>query len=138
MKRMTLLMAIWMTGCVQMPPTAQDIQAKKFEAVPGKAVIYIVRPLNDSSNTGPINLGKEGFISTHPGTYYRWEITPGVHRIEGAGAFTAAAVVRAEAGRIYFVLHTVLGDIRNGISTMALQQINDADGRQLVSMAQLL
>ena len=138
MWRAILVFATLLAGCVQIPPTPQDTQAKRFDAVPDKAVIYIVRPSVDSPNTGMIVLGNSGTISTQPGTYYRWEVAPGTHRIEGFGPWTAAATVRAEAGKIYFVQHTVQGNIRDGVSTMSLQQIGDADGRRLVGNAQLL
>jgi hypothetical protein len=138
MWRAILVFAMLLAGCVQIPPTPQDTQAKRFDAVPDKAVIYIVRPGADSTNTGTIVLGNSGTISTQQGTYYRWEVAPGTHRIEGFGPWTAAATVRAEAGKIYFVQHTVLGGVREGVSTMSLQQISDADGRRLVGNAQLL
>ncbi len=138
MKRLIFVVVALLAGCVQMPPTAQDIQAKKFEAVSGKAVIYVVQPLGDSSNSGTVNLGDAGSITTQPGTYYRWEVAPGTHRIEGAGPFSAAAVVQAEAGKIYFVQHSVHGGIREGVSTVSLQQVGDAYGRRLVSLAQLI
>ena len=37
-----------------------------------------------------------------------------------------------------FVQHTGHGDVRDGVSTMSLQQIGDADGRKSVVNAQLL
>lgn len=42
-----LPVAILIAGCAQLPPTPQDIQAKKFEGVPDKAVIYRVRDIPD-------------------------------------------------------------------------------------------
>jgi len=48
--RRLLVVAVMLAGCVQLPPTPQDIQAKKFEGVPDKAVIYIVRDLPDFSD----------------------------------------------------------------------------------------
>ena len=138
MWRMILVMAVLLTGCVQIPPTAQDIQAKKFEAIADMAVIYIVRPSIDSPNAGMINLGDAATISTYQGTYYRWEVTPGTHRIDGFGPWTASATVRAAAGKIYFVQHTVYGGRRHGVTGMSLQQVGDAYGRRMVEQAQLL
>jgi hypothetical protein len=136
----SIYMILWgflVSGCVQLPPTPQDTQAKKFESVPGKAVIYIVRPVVDSNVQGPLSF-PGGMISTHRGTYYRLEVTPGAQRIEGAGASTAAITVQAEAGKIYFVEHTVFGSLREGLLSMALRRIDEDRGRKMVSEATLL
>jgi hypothetical protein len=128
-----------LAGCAQLPPTAEDLQSKKFEAAPGKAAIYIVRPRVDSPNDGTILIGNNGMITTRQGTYYRWEATPGARRIQGYGPYNASVTVQAEAGKVYFVQHTVVGDPDDGgVSSMHLQQVNERYGRQLVSIAQLL
>jgi hypothetical protein len=132
------LAATLTAGCAQIPPSAQETQAKQFGAIVDKAVIYIVRPGLDSSNTGTLNLGDAGTITTHPRTFYRWEVAPGTHRITTFGAGTAAVTVRAEAGKIYFVQHVVHGDIRHGVTSAHLQRIDDSYGRTLVQRAQLL
>ena len=104
MWRALLLVSILLAGCVQLPPTPQDLQAKKFEALPGKAVIYVVRDHPDFIDAGAtINLGDTGVITTYPGTYYRWEVPPGAHRISGYAADSGSITVVTEAGRIYFV-----------------------------------
>ncbi len=138
MWRAMLAVAILLAGCAQLPPTPQDIQAKRFEPVPDKAVIYIARATVDSPNAGTIVLGNVGTITTHPRTYYRWEVAPGTHRIEGFGPSTATANVRAEAGKIYYVQHTVHGGIRDGVRGMSIQQISEDTGRRLVNSGQLL
>jgi hypothetical protein len=83
---LNFLLSIGMTGCAQLPPTAQDVAAKQFQPLPDKAVIYIVRPLVDGNVSGPLSI-PGGAISTHPGTYFRWEGPPGTHRITGAAAW---------------------------------------------------
>lgn len=125
-------------GCAQMPPTAQDIQGKRFESVPGKAVIYVVRPRVDGPTAGAISIGNLGMISTHQGTYFRWEAEPGLQRIEGFGASSAAVTVRAEAGKIYFVEHTVNGNQRDGTKSMSLRLVDGERGRRMVNEAQML
>lgn len=138
MKRILMIAALLLAGCVQLPPTPQDVQAKKFETTADKAVIYIVRPIVDSSNSGMIVVGDLGIIATQPRSYMRWEVTPGAHRIYGFGASSAAVTVNAEAGKLYFVRHSVYGNIRTGVTTMSLQQVNEMEGRRLVEAAELL
>lgn len=138
MKRiLMILFGIVVAGCAQLPPTPQDIQAKKFESVTDKGVIYIVRPVVDSNVAGPLSF-PGGMISTHRGTYYRLEVPPGAYRIEGAGASTAAVTVQAEAGKIYFVEHTVIGTLREGLLSMSLRRIDENRGRKMVGEATLL
>lgn len=132
-----ILLGIIVSGCMQLAPAPQDMQAKKFESVPGKAVIYIVRPVVDSNVGGPLSY-PGGMISTYRGTYHRLEVAPGTQRIEAAGASTAAVTIQAEAGKIYFVEHTVFGALREGLLSMALRRIDDSLGRKMVSEATLL
>lgn len=131
------LLSFLVSACVQLPPAPQDIEAKKFQPLADKAVIYIVRPAVDSNVQGPVSI-PGGMISTYQGTYHRLEVAPGAQRIEGAGASTAAVTINAEAGRIYFVEHTVLGTTREGLLSMWLRQIDAARGRRMVSEATLL
>ena len=135
MKIHVLVVTLLLAGCAPLPPTPQDIQAKKFEAVPDKAVIYIVRPFGDSSMSGPLTIDGLGMISTNPRSYFRYEVVPGLHRIHGFGAATAAVAIQAEPGRLYFVRHSVFGGLRYGVTNMALQLVNEAEGRRLVEAA---
>lgn len=127
-----------LAGCVQLPPSAQDIQAQRFEPVPGKAVVYIVR-----DNLGPLLddtlwLGDSGTITTHTGTYYRWEVAPGTIRIAGFGASNASLTLSAEAGKVYFVLHGVKGTDRSGVQLSYLMRLDEQNGRERVARARLL
>lgn len=132
-----LLAALLASGCAQIPPSPQDIQAKKFENVPGKAVIYVVR---NSPDLGPwqgsLWIGDNMTITTLPGTYFRWEVPPGTHRITGAGYDTSQIDVQAEAGRIYFVQHAVAG-FRSPTSGF-LSRLSDRDGRAMVLRSELI
>jgi hypothetical protein len=136
MWRFILIVAMLLAGCAQLPPTPQDIQGKKFDAVPDKAVIYIVRPRVDSHAMGSVAIGDSGTITTHQGTYYRWEATPGTQHIQASGPWMASVTVNAEAGKIYFVEQTVQGSLRFGTVSMSLQQVDERRGRKLVMDAQ--
>ena len=131
-----LLLIILVAGCVQLPPTPADLQAKKFEAVPGKAVIYLVRDypdFNDAAAT--IWLGDTAMITTYPGTYYRWEVPPGTHRIAGYGPDIGAIIVQTEPGRIYFVLQRLAPFLR--FPNSYFQLVSDGSGRAAVMRSTL-
>ena len=132
-----ILVGLLLTGCAQMPPTPQDLQAKKFEAVADKAVVYVVRDYPDFSDAPTtIYLGEATSITTLAGTYYRWEADPGTHRISGFGGDTGAIVLQVEAGRIYFVLQRVSVFFR--FPQSYYQLIADPVGRATVMRAVLL
>ena len=134
-----LIPALLLAGCAQLPPTAEDIQAKKFETVPDKAVIYIARQRLDSNEGATIMLDNRMTITTFRGTYYRWEVAPGTHRISGFGNGTELVTLNAAPGKIYFVQHTVLSDPEDKVVILTrLREVSDDTGRTLVSRAELL
>ncbi len=133
-----LVPALLLAGCVQLPPTPADIQAKRFESVPDKSVIYVVRNPMDSLESSGLALDDQSQISTHPGTYYRWEVAPGTHRVAGFGAGTELVTLTTAPGKIYFLEHTVLGHWRSGPQLTRLHQISDQAGRALVAQAEML
>ena len=137
MRRISLI-PLLLVGCVQLPPTPEDIQSRKFESVPDKAVIYIVRTPMDSREAGTIWLDDKAQITTYGGTYYRWEVSPGAHRLAGFAGQSGHIELNAQGGQIYFVRHTVLGTVRSGVQFTNLQKISDQEGRALVSKARLL
>ncbi len=130
--------ATFLLGCVSLAPTPADLQAKKFEAMPDKAVIYIVRSSKDSDESSGLWLDNKAIISTHPQTYFRWEVDPGTHRVSGYGPANESVTFDAQPGRIYFLRHSVLGDSRSGPQATFLRLIGAQEGRELVSQSELL
>jgi hypothetical protein len=134
--RRLILIAILLAGCTPLPPTPQDVQAKKFEAVPDKAVIYVVRDSLDFSDVAAqIYAGENLLPATYPGTYYRWVVPAGKHTIAGYGQDSGRITVEAEQGRIYFVQQRVTY-LRVINSTFEL--VSEAQGRAAVLRSVLL
>jgi hypothetical protein len=136
--RRILLTGLLLAGCAQLPPTAEDIQAKKFEVLPSKSVIYIVRTPMDSQETSGLSLDGRGQIATFQRTYYRWEVEPGTHRVAGMGWANEEVTLTTAPGKLYFLQHTVLGERRSGAQNTRLKQISEEAGRALVAHSQLL
>lgn len=132
-----ILLVLLIAGCAQLPPTPQDIQAKKFEPVADMAVIYIVRTPMDSHEAGAALLDDNAQVTTYSGTYYRWEVAPGLHRIAGYAGESGLVQINAQAGKIYFVRQTVFGTRRSGWMSTSLQQISGQEGRKLVMQSTL-
>ena len=120
-----------------MPPSPADIEAKRFQPVPDKAVVYIVRTPADSDEAGALMLDDHVTITTLRGTYYRWEVDPGPHKIEGVTTSPIRIVFNAAPGRIYYFMHTVYGTSRTGPAWTALQPISEPHGQALVRESQL-
>lgn len=135
--RALVSVALLLAACVQLPPTPQDLQAKKFEAVADKAVIYVVRDSPDhNSGAATIRLGDDILITTYPGTYFRWEIPPGTHCITGYAADIGTITLRVEAGRIYFVKQQLGPFMRFPSSHFYL--VNEPEGRAAVQRSVLV
>lgn len=130
------LLAVLLAGCTALPPTPEEIQAKKFEAVPGKAVIYLFRTSLDHSNSpGQVRLG-DIELKTYSGTFFHWVVEPGARRIAGFGADAGNLTVQAEAGRLYFVRQQMSLFARMPSSIFTL--VSEAEGRRGVLEAVLL
>lgn len=131
-----ILLSIVLGGCVQLPPTPQDIQAKKFEPVADKAVIYLVHNSPDAGWRGTaLVLGDETHITTYPGTYFRWEVAPGTQSIRGGAGYFGMITLRSEPGRIYYVLQNTGG---GHMPPSMFQLMNDQEGRAAVRRSVLV
>lgn len=131
-------MAMLLAGCQQLPLTPQDIQARRFEAVPGMAVIYVVRDYPDFTELqSMIYLGDKLILKTYPGTYYRWEVPPGAHHIRGAAFDTGAITVNGAPGTIYFVQQRVTAALMASPNSF-FQLVPEPAGRGAVLRSVLL
>ena len=140
MRRMLWLLSITAlcASCAQLPPSPADIQAKRFETVPDKAVIYVVRQPMDSHEPGGLLFDTGEQVTTFNGTYYRFEVVPGVRRIMGMSPTHATLTLDTRPGEIYFVRHTVFGTPRMGAFFAALTPIPPQEGRNLVAHSELV
>ncbi|MDB5864720.1 MAG: lipoprotein [Betaproteobacteria bacterium] len=99
--------ALALAACAQLPPSPQEIDAKRFEPAPGKAVIYMVRELPDiSREASSVMLDDDLMGTTYPGTFFRWVVAPGRHRIRGFAGDAGAMVIDVLPDRIYYVQQT--------------------------------
>lgn len=124
-------------ACAPLPPSPADIQAKKFEIPPGRGVVYIVRDEGGFNQDGAtLSLDDAMTITTYPGTYYRWEVDPGRHRIAGYASDSGNISVNVEAGRIYFVQQWVAFGMLGPRSRFS--QVPPDHGRATVMRSELI
>lgn len=87
------------------PDAAADAQAKRFEPVPDRLVIYVVRHgWGDYVNVVQVGLVGGPMVSTVPLSLVRLVVAPGIHRVafnwaKGNGELE----VRGEAGQVLLV-----------------------------------
>ena len=124
-------------ACAQLPPSPADLQAKKFETVPDRAVIYVVRGAAGFNQEGAtLLLDDTVMITTYPGTYYRWVVAPGSHRVAGYASDSGTISVNVEQGRIYFVQQWVSFGMLGPRSRFS--QVPQNEGRAVVMQSELV
>ena len=129
--------ALWCAACAPLPPSPADIQARKFEVPAGRGVIYIVRDEGGFNQDGAtLSLDDTMMITTYPGTYYRWEVAPGQHRIAGYASDSGNISLHVEAGRIYFVQQWVAFGMLGPRSRFS--QVPPDQGRAAVMRSELI
>lgn len=131
-----VLLLLLLTACAARPPSAADLEAKRFAPLADKAVVYLYRRYPDFSDR-PASFTLDGQFhgSTYPGTYYRLELAPGVHRIGGFASDAGAMQFQVEAGRLYFV-RQIVGRMLFDQSFFAL--VNEHEGRDGVLRSELM
>jgi hypothetical protein len=100
---------VTLSGCVQSPPLAGDADARRFEAVPERAVIYVARQRLDLEFVAPVMLDGQMLGATYRGTYIRVVVPGGMHSIAGYAGDGGLIRLQAEAGRVYFITQVTYG-----------------------------
>jgi hypothetical protein len=137
MSRSLLFAILLIAGCAPLPPTPQDIQAKKFEILADKAAIYIVRSDPDFNRVqATLVLDDAARITTYAGTYYRWEVAPGPHRIAGFASDSSFITLNAAPGKIYFVRQRLAPWSISPLSL--LNVVGEQEGRTEVMRAEMV
>ena len=134
--RLVLIAAL--AGCAPLPPSPQDIEAKRFDFVPGKAVVYVVRDLQDFSHeASTVMLDDQMMGSTYRGTYFRWVLDPGRHQIRGFAGDAGAITIDVAPDRMYFIQQTV-SRMFHGFAQSFFRPVPESYGRAAVLRGELV
>lgn len=132
------LALLWLAACTPLPPSPQDIQAKRFETVPEKAVVYLFRDAPDfSDEVATVLLNDSVHGSTYPGTYMRLELAPGRHRISGFATDSGIIEFNTQPGRLYFLQQSVASSLFRW-HTSFFRFVDEAHGRTAVLRSELV
>jgi hypothetical protein len=132
-----LFVMLALAGCAQLPPTPQEIQAKRFEPVAGLSVIYIVRDypdFNDSPAT--LTLDNAASVTLYPGTFYRWEVAAGRHRVAGYAGDNGVIHLDTAPERVYYVQHRL--SLFGFVPVSLFQVVCEGQGRAIAMRGQLV
>ena len=139
MFRALVLALVLVAGCAQLPPSPAEIEAKKFELVPGKSVVYLVRDYPDlSREVGTVMLNDQMMGSTYPGTFFRWVVDPGRHHIRGYAGDAGAIVIDTAPDHAYFVQQSVTPRGFTGFAQSMFRPVPENYGRAAVLRSELV
>lgn len=103
---LVLLLTI-LAGCASTPQASRqrDAEAKQFTTHPATAAIYIYRTDFHSEDDGDTVLYVDGRLigATLPRTFFRVDVNPGTHQLNGMGPDQGSLRMETRPGRIYFV-----------------------------------
>jgi hypothetical protein len=124
-------------ACAARPPSPADLQAKRFETLPDKAVVYLYRDSPDFSDVpATFLLDGQQQGTTYQGTYHRLELAPGRHLITGFAGDGGRFGFETQPGRLYFIRQSVsrFGPFHQSYFAM----VGELEGRDAVMRAELL
>jgi hypothetical protein len=129
MNRILLIALLLLTACAQLPPQPGDAAAKRFEPVPDRAVIYVLRSPVEREFVAPIMLDDEMMGSTYRGTFMRLVVPAGQHQIAGFAGDSGRISLKTEAGKLYFINQTTFG--YSSLTGSTFQLVDEQYGRSI-------
>ena len=146
MKRVILLSivvlsGIMMAGCAStsVANTEKSDEAKSFANVGDKGTVYLYRTGRVVGAAGQLSVKVNGTEAggTGPGTFFKWELTPGTYTfMSSTGESSAVVEIDVKAGVSYFIRQ----DARIGIDTgrVTMKEVDAGTGKREVMECKLL
>jgi len=130
MTRYFLPALLLLAGCAQLPPPSGDAEAKRFETIADRAVIYVVRHPLDRRFVATIQLDDQMLGSTYHGTFMRLVVPGGQYLISGYGVDSGQVRLNTAPGNIYYVSQSTWGF--DSLQGSIFQQIDAVAGQSMV------
>jgi len=132
---------LYVNSCASTSKAAEDhsAQAKEFEKPADKGVVYLYRTGRAVGAAGSIQVKVNGIDAggTGPGTFFRWELSPGSYSFSSSTSESSAVVeVDVKANEHYFIRQDARIGINSGRVTMVIQ--DESTGMSAVKNCQLL
>ena len=143
LKLFSVSLSLWLlAGCAGVATASDEesVAARDFTPIPDKALVFLYRPSQALGAAIATEIKVNGITAggTGPGTFFRWEVKPGVYAFSAQTQESFQNVqVNAEAGKLYFLRQTE----RLGFTTggrVGLVQVDEATGKKAVGKLKML
>ncbi|RLD73208.1 MAG: hypothetical protein DRJ07_21105 [Bacteroidetes bacterium] len=117
----------------------KSTDAKQFETHPEKGVVYVYRPGRAVGAAAQSQIKINGLDAggTGPGTFFRWELTPGTYTFSAFTTESSAVIeVDVKANEHYFIRQDERMGLSAGRVTMVIQ--DEATGMAGINKCKLL
>ena len=138
---LALIAILLVSSCASTSKATEDrsTEAKQFEKHPEKGAVYLYRPGRAVGAAGSTQIKINGIDvgGTGPGTFFRWELTPGTYAFSAFTTESSTVIeVDVKANEHYFIRQDERLGISSGRVTMVLQ--DEAKGKSGVKDCKLL
>ncbi len=136
-----IALALFINSCASTSKATEEKSedVKKFEKLADKGVVYLYRPGRAVGAASSTQIKVNGLDAggTGPGTFFRWELTPGIYTFSCFSTESTAVVeVEVKANEHYFLRQDERIGISGGRVTLVKQ--NEATGIEAVKKCTLL
>ena len=136
-----LLVIMMVNSCASTSKATEDrsSEAKKFEKHPEKRVVYLYRPGRAVGAAASTQIKINGIDAggTGPGTFFRWELTPGIYAFSAFTTESSTVVeIDVKANEHYFIRQDERLGINSGRVTMVIQ--DEDTGKSGIESCKLL
>ena len=137
----TLLVVLFYTSCASTSkaPESMSAQAKEFKAPEGKGTVYLYRTGRAVGAAGQlmVKVNQLDAGGTGPGTFFKWDLTPGVYTfMSSTGESSAVVQLDVKPGMVYYIRQ----DARMGLDTgrVSMKEVDASKGQKEVAKCKLL
>ena len=103
-----VICALLLAACATREPSPAELDARQFKTVAGKAVVYVYRDRLDAlDNQAVIMLDEQMQGASYRGSFFRFELSPGRHRLDGYAGDSGRYNFVVDAGGLYFIRHSL-------------------------------
>jgi hypothetical protein len=136
-----IVLSLLVSGCASTSkaPVEKSNEAKTFAAPEGKGTVYLYRTGRMVGAVGQLSVKVNGKDAggTGPGTFFKWDLTPGTYTFFSSTAEASAVVqLDVKAGEVYYVRQ----DARIGLDKgrVSMKEVSDHKGQNEVASLKLL
>lgn len=136
-----LIVFFMASGCasVSKAPTEKSEAAKSFTAPENKGSVFLYRTGRAVGAAGQLSVKVNGMDAggTGPGTFFKWDLTPGTYTFLSATSESSATVqLEVKAGQVYYIRQ----DARIGLDSgrVSMKEVDSKKGMNEVEGCKLL